>query len=99
MAARAEAERRGLSATRVAAYDFAAARYAAQRIVPWGELLGTAVAVALAAERAVGGVILDAPFTSAADIGAAAYPFLPVRWLIRIPFARTAASPACRRRS
>jgi fermentation-respiration switch protein FrsA (DUF1100 family) len=42
--------------------------------------------VALAAERNVAGVILDAPFTSAADIGAAAYPFLPVRWLIRDSF-------------
>ena len=69
-----------------AAYEFAAARTPAQRIVPWGELLGTGVAVALAAERPVGGVILDAPFTSAADVGAAAYPFLPVRWLIRDTF-------------
>jgi hypothetical protein len=31
------------------------------------------------AERKVGGVILDAPFTSIADVGAAAYPFAPVR--------------------
>lgn len=69
-----------------AAYDFAAARYPANRLVPWGESLGTAVAVALAAEREVGGVILDAPFTSAADVGAAAYPFAPVRWLIKDAF-------------
>ena len=66
-----------------AAYDFAVARYPAGRLVLWGESLGTAVAVALAAEREVGGVMLDAPFTSAADIGAAAYPFAPVRWLIK----------------
>ncbi len=52
----------------------------------WGESLGTAVAVALAATHEVGGVILDAPFTSIADVGAAAYPFVPVRWLIRDPF-------------
>jgi hypothetical protein len=69
-----------------AAYDFAAARYGASRLVLWGESLGTAVAVALAAERSVGAVILDAPFTSAADVGAAAYPFAPVRWLMRDPF-------------
>jgi hypothetical protein len=76
----------GLIRDAIAAYDFAAARYAPARIVPWGESLGTAVAVALAAERNVGGLILDAPFTSAADVGAAAYPFIPVRRLIKDTF-------------
>lgn len=52
----------------------------------WGESLGTAMAVALAAERSVGGVMLDAPFTSAADVGAAAYPLAPVRWFMKDPF-------------
>jgi hypothetical protein len=66
----------------IAAYDFAAARYGAKRIVLFGESLGTAAAIALAAAHEVGGLILDAPFTSAADVGAAAYPFAPVRWLI-----------------
>jgi fermentation-respiration switch protein FrsA (DUF1100 family) len=69
-----------------AAYDFAAARYPAKRIVLWGESLGPGVAVALAAECAVGGVMLDAPFTSAADVGASAYPFVPVRWFMKDPF-------------
>jgi uncharacterized protein len=73
----------GLIRDAVAAYDFAAARYAPARLVLWGESLGTAVSIALAAEHKVGGLILDAPFTSAADVGAAAYPFVPVRWLIR----------------
>ena len=31
-------------------------------------------------------LILDAPFTSAADVGAAAYPFAPVRWLMKDQF-------------
>ncbi len=66
-----------------AAYDFARARYPAQRIVLFGESLGTAVAVALAAEREIGALILDAPFPSAADVGAAAYPFAPVRWVMK----------------
>ena len=77
---------RGLIDDAAAAYAFAAARYDVPRLVVWGELLGTAVAVALAATHEVGGVILDAPFTSIADVGAAAYPFVPVRWLIRDPF-------------
>ena len=76
----------GLILDAQAAYDFAVARYPTRRIVLWGESLGTAVAIALAAERAVGGLILDAPFTSAADVGAAAYPFAPVRWLMKDPF-------------
>jgi hypothetical protein len=70
----------GLLRDAEATYAFAAA------IVPWGESLGTAVAVALAAARPVAGLMLDAPFTSAADVGAAAYPFMPVRWLIRDKF-------------
>jgi uncharacterized protein len=73
----------GLIRDAIAAYEFAAARYVPQRIVLWGESLGTAVAIALAAGHKVGGLILDAPFTSAADVGAAAYPVVPVRWLIK----------------
>jgi fermentation-respiration switch protein FrsA (DUF1100 family) len=76
----------GLIRDALAAYDFATARYPARRLVLWGESLGTGVAVALAAEREVGGLILDAPFTSIADVGAAAYPFVPVRWLIKDAF-------------
>jgi fermentation-respiration switch protein FrsA (DUF1100 family) len=76
----------GLIRDAIAAYDFAVKRYAPARIVLWGESLGTAVAIALAADHKVGGLMLDAPFTSAADVGAAVYPFVPVRWLIKDPF-------------
>ena len=76
----------GLIRDAVTAYEFAAARYGPARIVLWGESLGTAVAIALAAGHTVAGVILDAPFTSAADVAAAVYPFVPVRWLIKDPF-------------
>jgi hypothetical protein len=51
-------------------------------IVLYGESLGSAVAVQLAAEHPVGAVVLDAPFTSMADVAALAYPFLPVRPLL-----------------
>ena len=69
-----------------AAYDFVTAKFPGRRIVPFGESLGSAVAVALAAERPVAGLILDAPFVSAADLGASAYPFVPVRWLMKDTF-------------
>ncbi len=76
----------GLIADAQAAYEFARARHPDARLVLWGESLGSGVAIALATERAVGALILEAPFTSAADIGAAAYPFLPVRLLMKDPF-------------
>ena len=69
-----------------AVYAFAAARYPAERLVLYGESLGTAVAVALAAEHQVGKIVLETPFTSAVALGAAAYPFLPVRLLMRDQF-------------
>jgi hypothetical protein len=76
----------GLIRDAEATYAFAAARYPPGRIVLWGESLGTAVAIALASAQPVAGLVLDAPFTSAADVGAAAYPFMPVRWLIKDAF-------------
>ncbi len=51
-------------------------------IILYGESLGSGVAVQLAAQRPVAGVILDAPYTSIVDVGAKAYPFLPVRLLM-----------------
>lgn len=76
----------GLIADANAAYEFAVKDVSPSRIVVFGESLGTGVAVALAAEREIGGLILDAPFTSAADIGAAAYRFAPVRLFMRDQF-------------
>jgi fermentation-respiration switch protein FrsA (DUF1100 family) len=51
-------------------------------IILYGESLGTGVAVQLATSVPVAGVALDAPYTSTVDLGAKAYPFLPVRWLM-----------------
>lgn len=47
-------------------------------IVLYGESLGSGVAVQLAAQRDVGGVILDAPFSSLTEVAQHAYPFVPV---------------------
>ena len=76
----------GILADARAAYDFAAARYGADKLILWGESLGTGVAVALAAERPVARVILESPFSAAVDVAAAAYPFMPVRWLMKDQF-------------
>jgi fermentation-respiration switch protein FrsA (DUF1100 family) len=76
----------GLIADAEAAYAFAAARYSAQQIVVWGESLGSGVAVALAADKPVGRVILEAPFTSAAAVAATRYWYMPVRLLMKDQF-------------
>ena len=52
----------------------------------WGESLGTGVAVALAADKPVTRVVLDAPFTSTLDLARANYWYLPVRLLMKDQF-------------
>ena len=76
----------GLFEDAATAYAFAVARYPAERIVLWGESLGTALAIAIAAENPVGRVVLEAPFTSAADVAALHYWFVPVRLLMKDQF-------------
>jgi uncharacterized protein len=76
----------GLINDALAAYAFTRAHYPAERIVLWGESLGTGVAVALAAQQPVGHLILQSPFTSAADVGAQRYWFVPVGLLMKDQF-------------
>ena len=73
----------GLIADGEAAYAFAAAHYKTQQLVLWGESLGTAIAVRLAAEKPVARVILEAPFTSAAAVADLRYWYLPIRLLMK----------------
>lgn len=63
----------------------------AKRWILVGESLGGGIAVFLAEIQAkqgvpVGAVILEAPFTTTADVAQRAYWFLPIRWLIRDRF-------------
>jgi fermentation-respiration switch protein FrsA (DUF1100 family) len=51
-------------------------------IIVYGESLGSGIAVRIAAELPVAGVILDAPYTSIAEIAARTYPYLPVRLIL-----------------
>jgi fermentation-respiration switch protein FrsA (DUF1100 family) len=76
----------GLLRDAEAAYAFAAERYAPERIVSWGYSLGSGPAVALAARHRTAALVLEAPYTSIADVAAAAFPFAPVRWFVRDPF-------------
>ena len=58
----------------------------ADRLVYFGESLGTAVAVRLAVEHPPAALILRSPFSSLVDVGRFHYPILPVRWLLRDRF-------------
>jgi len=53
-----------------------------QRMILYGESLGTGVAVQMAMENPPGGLILQAPYTSVSNRGAELYPFMPVRFLV-----------------
>jgi hypothetical protein len=73
----------GLHRDAQAAYAFAAERYPQHRIVLWAQSLGTGVAVRLASEKPVGKLILEAPYSSAVDVAASLFPWVPVRWLMK----------------
>jgi fermentation-respiration switch protein FrsA (DUF1100 family) len=76
----------GLLRDAAAAYAFTIARYRTDQIVVWGFSLGSGVAVALAADHPVGKLVLEAPYTSIADVAASAFWFAPVRLLMRDQF-------------
>ncbi|MCB1519382.1 MAG: alpha/beta hydrolase [Hyphomicrobiaceae bacterium] len=52
-------------------------------IVLYGESIGSGVAVQVAADRRVAGVVLDAPYTSILDVARLHYPYLPSRIFLR----------------
>lgn len=77
----------GITADARSALDWAAGEgYGPERLVYFGESLGTAVAVKMASERAPRALVLEAPPSSVADVAAAHYWYLPVRLLIRDPW-------------
>ena len=62
-------------------------------IVLMGRSLGSGVAVQVAAQRPVRGVILITPFDSLVNVARHHYPFLPVKLLLRHPFDSAALAP------
>lgn len=63
------------------------------KIILFGESLGGAVAARLAQTHSPGALILLSTFTSIPDMGAQAYPFLPVRLLARVNYNTQARLP------
>ena len=87
-----------LFADALALHDWARARadVARDRVVAMGRSLGSGVAVHLAAERPLTGVVLVTPFDSLTAVAQRHYPWLPVRWLLRHPFDSLARAPGIR---
>ena len=66
------------------------------RLVYFGESLGSGVAIQLAVERPPAALIVRSPFTSLVDIGRHHYPLLPVRLLLRDRFTSIERAPLLR---
>jgi fermentation-respiration switch protein FrsA (DUF1100 family) len=77
----------GFAKDAAAALAFASARgIAPDRLVLYGQSIGTGVAVRAAAQNPVGAVILESAYTSVSQIAAQQFPYVPVRLLMRDPF-------------
>jgi uncharacterized protein len=76
----------GLMRDAETAYHAACRRYPCDRIIIVGASLGTGMAVNVAAKYEAAGLVLLAPFSSAADIAQRLCPVLPVGRLMRDPF-------------
>ncbi len=64
----------------------AAQGIAPEQIVLYGESLGTGVAIKLAAEHRVAGLVLEAPPGSIAELAQAHYWYVPAKWLLLDPW-------------
>ena len=53
------------------------------RIILYGESLGTAITIEVAQNENFAGIILEAPFTSMVDMGQKIYPIFPVKFLLK----------------
>jgi pimeloyl-ACP methyl ester carboxylesterase len=76
--------------------DWVAAAWGETAPVVCGVSIGSGVAVAVAAERPVRALVLDAPYTSVADLAAAMYRWLPARRLLRHRFDSLSRLPTVR---
>src|SRR5205809_699150 len=73
------------------------AKVPAERIILFGESLGSGVAVELAARHPCRALVLMSAFTSLPDAAHGLYPLLPCRWLMRNRFENIAKLPGIHR--
>ena len=73
----------GLITDAVTGYDYIAGKQPGAKIAVFADSLGTGVAVALATQRPVAGLMLDSPYASARRLAQQSYPWLPISLLLR----------------
>ena len=74
-------------------YDYAASRAQGGRVALMGRSLGSGVAVYVAAQRPVAGVILVSPYDSIESVARGIYPYLPIGLMLRHRFDSLARAP------
>lgn len=74
-------------------YDYAARRADAGRVAVMGRSLGSGVAVYLAAQRPVAGVILVSPYDSIESVARGVYPYLPIGLMLKHRFDSLSRAP------
>jgi fermentation-respiration switch protein FrsA (DUF1100 family) len=79
-----ETSERGMELDAAAAYAWLRQRTTPDKIVPFGESMGGALATWLAVHRPIGGLILLSTFTSTPALAGHFLPWLPTDWLVRI---------------
>lgn len=86
---------KALVADAIALYDHAVKQLGTDpaQVYAFGRSLGSGVAVALAAERPLAGLILVTPFDSLAAVAKRYYWYLPVDWMLRHRFDSIARAP------
>ena len=74
-------------------YDYAVSRAQGGRVAVMGRSLGSGVAVYVAAQRPVVGVILVSPYDSVESVAKGIYPFLPISLMLRHRFDSLSRAP------
>ena len=74
-------------------YDYAVSRAQGGRVALMGRSLGSGVAVHLAAQRPVAGVILVSPYDSVESVAKGIYPYLPIRLMLKHRFDSLTRAP------
>lgn len=74
-------------------YDHALGSAQGGRVAVMGRSLGSGVAVYLAAQRPVAGVILVSPYDSIESVAQGVYPFLPIRLMLKHRFDSLSRAP------
>jgi fermentation-respiration switch protein FrsA (DUF1100 family) len=67
-------------------YQYVHKTWKNSKVILWGESLGTGVAIGLATDTNVDGLLLDAPFTSIEELVHDKFPIIPITLLERNPF-------------